>query len=221
MIPKEFNLIWISNDIYREDNETPEWLTKVAKTYEVFNSKYKIKIWNNLQVRILLASSEEWIKKLVLDERTLLAQKTDIIRMLILKENGGIYVDTDTICIDSFDNILDNKFFVGQEEAQEDSHQSYLRASLPGFYINNTVIGSVKESKVIKKYFELLPDITNKLRISYGPNLIETSIYLSDEKDYTIIPSDYFFANNYFEPLSEKNLTKNSKIIHLYGGTSK
>lgn len=44
------------------------------------------------------------------------AHKADIIRLSKLIELGGIYLDIDTICINSFDNLLNNKFVMGIQQ---------------------------------------------------------------------------------------------------------
>jgi len=43
------------------------------------------------------------------------AHKSDVIRLQVLLEYGGIYVDTDTIFVKSFSDLLDNKFVLGQQ----------------------------------------------------------------------------------------------------------
>ena len=43
------------------------------------------------------------------------AHKSDVIRLQVLLEYGGIYVDTDTIFVKSFIPLLDNKFVLGQQ----------------------------------------------------------------------------------------------------------
>lgn len=43
------------------------------------------------------------------------AHKSDVLRLQILLEYGGIYVDTDTIFVKSFKPLLNNKFVLGQQ----------------------------------------------------------------------------------------------------------
>lgn len=43
------------------------------------------------------------------------AHKSDVIRLQVLLEYGGIYVDTDTIFVKSFKPLLNNKFVLGQQ----------------------------------------------------------------------------------------------------------
>jgi len=43
------------------------------------------------------------------------AHKSDVIRLQVLLEYGGVYVDTDTIFVKSFKPLLNNKFVLGQQ----------------------------------------------------------------------------------------------------------
>jgi len=43
------------------------------------------------------------------------AHKSDVIRLQVLLEHGGIYADTDTIFVKPFNDILNNKFILGQQ----------------------------------------------------------------------------------------------------------
>jgi hypothetical protein len=43
------------------------------------------------------------------------AHKSDILRMKILKQYGGIYLDIDTICIRNYQDLLYNKFVIANE----------------------------------------------------------------------------------------------------------
>jgi len=43
------------------------------------------------------------------------AHKSDVIRLQVLLEQGGIYADTDTIFVKPFDDILDNQFVMGDQ----------------------------------------------------------------------------------------------------------
>ena len=43
------------------------------------------------------------------------AHKSDVIRLQVLLEQGGIYADTDTIFVKPFNDILNNKFVMGQQ----------------------------------------------------------------------------------------------------------
>jgi len=231
MIPKAFHFIWISNDL-QEDNDVKDNHLKVIRSFGRYNSDYELVLWKNKGVRAILEKYKKIMPKaveLIYDDKTLLAQKTDIIRMIILKEHGGIYVDLDTICVGNFDDLLEHSFFIGEEKAKckEHMHDEFPIAS-DMHYIQNCCVGSEKNHILIAIYFRRLLSAKNKYRISYGPNLCEDALYHYKElygdlsKDgIKILNNDYFFSCNYFETPHVNNLKKFTKIIHFYSGTSK
>lgn len=44
-----------------------------------------------------------------------IAHKSDALRMCLLQHYGGIYLDTDTICVKSYRHLLSNKFVISNE----------------------------------------------------------------------------------------------------------
>jgi len=46
------------------------------------------------------------------------AHKSDVIRLQVLIEHGGIYADTDVIVVKPFTELLDNQFVMGQQNVQ-------------------------------------------------------------------------------------------------------
>jgi hypothetical protein len=223
MIPKIFHFVWITKDFMNERNNILPCHDITIRSFKVNNPDFDIMIWNNKKISELVSKMDKKLLDLILNEKTLLAQKTDILRMYILNMYGGIYSDLDVICINSFDDLLNNNFFVGEEKSKDRTHMNaIIQVAHDKHYINNTVIGSEKDSCVINKYFELLFKTKNIFRISYGPNLVETTLGNNEVVGtYTILSDDYFFVKNYFEDFDMNNLTSNSKIIHFYGGTSK
>lgn len=43
------------------------------------------------------------------------AHKADVVRLQVLKETGGIYLDLDTICVKPLHELFNNSFIIGQE----------------------------------------------------------------------------------------------------------
>lgn len=71
-------------------------------------------LWDKTKSMVELVMVEpptEIFGKVVTEE----AHKSDVLRLQILLEYGGIYVDTDTIFVKSFTDLLDNKFVLGQQ----------------------------------------------------------------------------------------------------------
>jgi len=84
------------------------------------------------------------------------AHKSDILRLLILEEFGGIYLDIDTICIKPFDNLLNYKCVMGQE--------SYLN-HIQG--LCNAVILAEPKSLFINHWIESYADFRSLGRDSF------------------------------------------------------
>jgi len=223
MINKIFHFIWISEDFMNEQNNITPGHDIVLKSFATHNPDFEIRCWTNKDVKYLLSlSGNSTAKALLMSNKMSLVQKTDIIRMIILYKYGGIYSDLDVLCISNFDDLLDCDFFVGEEASKVRTHMNDEgNVAHDMHYINNTVIGCTKNSKIAKAFLSLVPNVNNKFRISYGPNLLETTLTLFDRQDYVILQPDFFFVKNYFTELDTTKLTKNTKIIHFYGGAGK
>ena len=73
--------------------------------YEPENNKY----WNEIKSIVEIVKVEP-VSEIFGNQIEHCAHKTDILRLEKLIEIGGIYLDCDTICINSFDNLLNNNF---------------------------------------------------------------------------------------------------------------
>jgi len=77
--------------------------------YEPENNKY----WNEIKSIVEIVKVEP-VSEIFGNQIEHCAHKTDILRLEKLIEIGGIYLDCDTICINSFDNLLNNNFVMGK-----------------------------------------------------------------------------------------------------------
>ena len=222
-IPKIFHFIWITEDFMNERNNITTGHEIVINSFKKYNPAFDMTIWTNWRIQVLIDKLEDGlIKKMLLGKKISLVQKTDILRMLILNEYGGIYSDLDVLCISSFEDLLNNDFFVGEEKSKDRTNMNAdSQVAHDMHYVNNTVMGSKPKSMVISKYLELAPSTKNIFRISYGPNLVENTLSNCNKEHYTILSQDYFFIKNYFTELDATLLTKNTKIVHFYQGTGK
>ena len=79
--------------------------------YEPENNKY----WNEIKSIVEIVKVEP-VSEIFGNQIEHCAHKTDILRLEKLIEIGGIYLDCDTICINSFDNLLNNNFVMGKQD---------------------------------------------------------------------------------------------------------
>lgn len=132
MIPKRIVYCWFGN------KEKPQNVQNCIKTW-----KEKMPDWEFLEI------SEENVDINVFEyskkayDNKMYGFVGDPIRLWALYEYGGIYLDTDVEVYQSFDKLLDNKFFVGFEQPH---------------YFGNATIGAEPKNKIVK---EILDEYTS------------------------------------------------------------
>lgn len=70
------------------------------------------------------------------------AHKADILRLIVLSNYGGIYLDIDTICIKPFKELLKYDFVLGKQNICEKEYG-----------LCNTIILSAKDSYFLKLWY--------------------------------------------------------------------
>ena len=149
----------------------------------------------------------------------------DYIRLWIIYNNGGIYLDTDVQVIKSFDTLLANKAFAGFERGTEDDKR--------GFYVNfGQGFGAEPRNNIIKEHLELYNDIDYRLPDgSYNrtPSPQYTTKVLEDHgldrkknttqnlDEITIYSDDFFCPKSFATGLIKK--TNNTYSIHQFDGS--
>ena len=103
-IPKKIHYVWVGK------NEKPKKIQKCMKTWNKYLGDYEIKEWNENNFDI---SSHSFVKAAYVAKKW--AFVSDYIRAYAIYNEGGIYLDTDVLLVDSLDDLLQNKAFVGFE----------------------------------------------------------------------------------------------------------
>ena len=104
MIPKIIHYCWFGN------NPLPEDAKKCIASWKKYFPDYEIKEWNESNYDL---STCPYVKEAYESKKW--AFVADYARFDILYKYGGIYFDTDVEVIKSFDDILKNGAFMGQE----------------------------------------------------------------------------------------------------------
>lgn len=86
------------------------------------------------------------------------AHQADVIRLQKLNKYGGIYLDIDTICLKSFEDLLINEFVIGIQ-GNKDNHEIYG--------LCNAVILSKPNSSFILKWIDSYTTFRSKGRDNY------------------------------------------------------
>lgn len=100
MIPKILHYVWLGP---YQDNRTffNDWLSVMPE--------YTLKIWNNDTASAYLEEMIELFGGLDKLKNTTFTFVSDVIRLLILRDHGGVYLDHDMCVIKDFTELLDGK----------------------------------------------------------------------------------------------------------------
>lgn len=106
MIPKIIHYCWISGDPF------PEKIQKCVDSWKKHLPDYEIIVWDYEKVHKL---NVRWCEEAMACKKY--AFVADYIRFYALYNYGGIYLDSDVEVLKPFDNLLQLKYFVGNESS--------------------------------------------------------------------------------------------------------
>jgi len=195
-LPKIIHQIWIGPDpipnqaksmAYKMQEIHPGWEYKLWTNETVFEGQFKddpyLKAWKDK------INSEYLLQPAFISDR---------VRLLILKEMGGIYVDIDALAIKPFDTLLDKlhdkiTFFGGATRGPVDEH------GISESIIDVTVMGAVPNARVINKILQHNDFPMSGLHIS-------RDLFKYLDTDMAIFGKEYFYSSD--------EITENTTIIH-------
>jgi len=208
MIPKIIHYCWISES---KNYSLPESVKDCINTWKKFLPDYEIREWNinNIDINENTYMREAYNAKKY-------AFVSDYIRLYVLYNYGGIYMDTDVKVLKSFDDLLGNKAFMGFESL--DRIATCIIGAESKNYIIKEMLDLYNKRSFVKEdgNLDLTPNtvliqpIIKKYDIKYNNNL--------QKKDsITIYPIEYFCPLDYATGILK--ITANSYAIHLFNGT--
>lgn len=204
MIPKKIHYCWFGK------KEKPEIVKKCIKSWKDVLNEYEIIEWNEDNFDI---DSNKFVRQAYDAEK--FAFVSDYVRVYVLYNYGGIYLDTDVEVYKKFNNeILNNGSFWGFEEKD---------------FIATSTIGAIKGNNLIKQFLDYYKDknffeddgsintLTNVAIVSdmvkkFGIRL--DGSYQRIEGIATIYPQEYFSPYDYINCYSKE--TENTYTMHHY-----
>lgn len=199
MIPRKIHYIWLGG---KEKSKLTELC--INSWYRSLEG-YEIIEWNEESFNLTeLCSKNRFLKRCY--ELKLWAFVSDYLRLYILYNEGGIYLDTDVEVLNSFDTLLNNKVFLGYEN---------------GGYIGTGIIGAEKGNHTIKRLLDFYDhEIWN---VNFYNNPIIFKYIYDNEPVYfnecTILPQTVFAPYIPGEKYKDKVEKEDSITIHWYTGT--
>lgn len=191
-IPKKIHQIWLGSEL-------PEKYKKLTKSWQKFHPDWEYKLWTDKDAQDLTIANRQ-----AYDTAVNYGMKSDILRYEILRQQGGLYVDTDFECLKSFDDLMYLEFFAGIAYSVDILIYCGLIASVP----HHPVITKCADS------LHILYDGNEANTIMYltGPDYL-TRCFLStvkqDDKGIVAFPCDFFYPL----PNNERGGNKTRKYI--------
>ena len=181
MIPKVIHYCWFSTD------RKPRLIRKCISSWKRVMPDYEIKCWDGQALQQLIDEG----KTPAIVSEALAARKwafaADWLRLYILYNYGGIYLDSDILVYKSFDGFLKHSFFSGTDKLNEKTYE-----------IEAAILGAVPGLPTVRKalaYYDdkHLFDDSGRLAIATAPTVL---VDVFSEFGYVREYKDQFFKTD-------------------------
>lgn len=180
-IPHISHQIWIGNE--QMPKQFQEWRNRFIKLHP----KWEYILWNN--ENIVELEAEE-----LLEECESYAEKSDVLRLLVVAKYGGVYFDIDFECLKPITPLLNVPAFGCR------IRKNYL--------IGNCLFGATKNHDWLLKQIDLLP-IEVLTPIEWGSRIMS-----EDLSGVTLYPEEFFFPFLWDIPKEFRIPKKDTYMIH-------
>lgn len=128
MIPKIIHYVWVGG------NPMGELQTRCIETWKQHLSDYEFRLWDESTIPIEVMG-HPYVKTMY--QKRKWAFVSDYVRFWALNREGGIYLDTDTEVLKSFDKLLEHGAFFGKTK------DDYVAAGVIGAESGHSVIQDI------------------------------------------------------------------------------
>ena len=207
MIPKIIHYVWVGG------NPLTPLAEKCIESWKKYCPDYEIKRWDETNFNI---NENAYCKEAYESKKW--AFVADYIRLKVLYEYGGVYMDTDVEVIKPFSKFLNHKAFVGYETDK---------------FLSTGIIAAEQGNAWIKENLDYYNDkhfllegnkldlTTNVVTVTKITQKMYPSVVLDGK--YTQLELVSFYPKDYFSPISpetkECEMTKNTCTIHHFSGS--
>lgn len=193
MIPKIIHFCWLSGNPY------PALISKCIISWKKYLPDYEIILWDKKRFDI---NSVTWVKEACDNKKYAFA--ADYIRFYALYNFGGIYLDSDVEVLKSFNDLLEQNYFIGEDALGS---------------IEAAVIGAEKGLPWIKEcldYYKERCFIKNDGTLDMKPVPILVTNVMKKYCNIKLYQFDFFSPKDYY--IGEILISKNTYTIHHFDG---
>ena len=198
-IPKIIHQIWLGSLV-------PDKFKRYMETWKELHPTWEYKLWTDKEAKKYMSENE--VYQQVINN----GMKSDMLRYKILREQGGVYVDTDFECIRPLDDLLYLNFFTGISYDPKLCLYIGLIASVPQHPIMIECSENVLEAYPGNK----ASIIMNLSGPQYFTRCFMNNVKL-DTKGVVAFPTDFFypFPNNKIDKADPYlYITENTYALH-------
>lgn len=199
MIPKKIHYCWFGPKPY------PKLVKNCIKSWQERLPDYELCFWNETNSPI----EKSFVRQAYSAGKY--AFMSDYVRFWVLYNHGGIYLDTDMFVIKPFDDLLDNKVFVGWETNDKEKVNCAIIASIPKHSFIRDVLAYYEELSFSK---DLIPSLV-------VPSILTTLYHkYPNKQEIAIFPYSYFYPLPYEQKENSSNflnyVTPETYSVHLW-----
>ena len=207
MIPKVIHYVWVGG------NPLTPLAEKCIESWKKYCPDYEIKRWDETNFDI---NQNQFCKEAY--ECKKWAFVSDYIRLKVLHDEGGVYMDTDVEVIKPIDEFLKHKGFSGFECTYK-IPTGIMAAEKKNKWIK-LMLDYYKDRPFIKPdgTYENMPNVLYMTDLTVEKYNMELDNNFQDIKDYVFYPNDYFCPTP--DSCGEGyKVTKNTYTIHHFAGS--
>lgn len=168
-IPRQFHSIWLGN------SPIPEEFERYIASWTECNPGWTHRIWRDADVDDLRLQNADLFEISDIS----LACKSDILRLEILYDYGGVYVDVDFECFRCIEPAIDDS-------------QQFIGRQMEGEFCN-AILGCTKCNTYFKRLMDALPESFEQYNDAIsrvGPRFFDRMLV---DMPFTILPKEQFY----------------------------
>ncbi|EGT3601059.1 glycosyltransferase family 32 protein [Clostridium perfringens] len=189
----------------------PDLAVKCIESWKEKCSDYEIRVWNEDNFNININS---YVRQAYDNKKY--AFVTDYVRLYVLYNYGGIYMDTDVEVLKSLDEFLELDAFSGFEK--EDAIPTGIMGCKKGNLLFKELLEYYNDKSFVKENGEL--DLTTNVDIITNI-LLNKGLVLNNEtqviEGFKLFPKEFFCPKDY--RTGNIKLTYNTYTIHHFAGS--
>ena len=195
MIPKIIHYVWVGPKPISEN------ILKCIKSWQKIMPDYKIQLWNesNFEINSYTFTKKAYHKKKY-------AYVADYIRLWVLFQQGGIYLDTDMYVLKRLDDLLNYNLVLGKEDTEyisagmiaANQNNLYIQKLLDYYNQHTEILEPIPKimTRVFQEYSNRLNSNQNNIQINSIFDQLDQVNKMSQVDKIKILESKYFYPYN-------------------------